>query len=170
MKPALEIALLDYDGKHADILGELRDQFAPKAAVLRQAVRLAGHNNVLIAQGATWLLWAWLKNGAKPTPRIVAELAEMLPRLTDKWVLLHLVRCVPLITVEAQHASALAKFLQRCCEGELPFLRAWAVDCLHRLSLDHAKFAAVARRAMEVAAVDPAPSVRKRLEKILQGR
>ncbi len=170
MKSALELALLDYDGKHADILKELRDQFVPNASVLRQTVRLAGHDNVLIAQGATWLLWTWLTNGARLTPHIVAELAEVLPGLTDKWVLLHLVRCVPLVTVEAPHADAFARFLQRCCEGELPFLRAWAVDSLHRLSLDHAKFAAVARRRMEAAAVDPAPSVRKRLEKILQGR
>lgn len=170
MTSALETALLAYDGKQADLLKELRDEFVPTAAVLRQAVRLASHDNVFVAKGATWLLWTWLTNGAKPTPRIVVELAGQLPRLADMWVLLHVVRCVPLLVIEAKHAPAFARFLQRCCEGELPFLRAWAVDSLHRLSLDYAKFAAAARRAMEAAAIDPAPSVRKRLEKILQGR
>jgi len=110
------------------------------------------------------LLWLLL------TPRVTAELAELLPNLEDKWVLLHLVRCVPLVTVTSEHVAAYANFLQRCGHCEMPFLRAWAIDSLHRLSLDHEALVQDARRVLEAAAVDPAPSVRKRLRKILQGR
>jgi hypothetical protein len=166
----LEAALQDYDGKHADILKELRDEFAPTAPVLRRALKLSAHDHVHIAQGATWLLWTWLTAGAKATPRLVAELAALLPRLDDKWVMLHVVRCVPLLVIAPQQAVAYMTFLQRCLAGELPFLRAWAVDSLHRLALEHDAFAGDARRAMEAGAIDPAPSVRKRVQKIMQGR
>tara|TARA_R110002072_G_scaffold291959_1_gene460312 strand:+ start:4143 stop:4667 length:525 start_codon:yes stop_codon:yes gene_type:complete len=169
-RTALEIALGDYDGKHADVLKELREEFSPTAAVLRQCVKLAAHDDALIAQGATWLLWSWLTSGSRLTPRVIAELAQLLPGFEDKWVLLHLVRCVPLMDVPGQHAVAYAEFLQRCCGGQLPFLRAWAMDSLHRLALQHEQLEAQARAAMEAAADDPAPSVRKRLQKILQGK
>jgi hypothetical protein len=168
-RSALEIALGDYDGKHADVLKELREQFSPTAPVLRQCVRLAAHDDAILAQGATWLLWSWLTSGSRLTPRAIGELAAMLSGFENKWVLLHLVRCVPRMVVPPEHASAYAEFLQRCCGGELPFLRAWAMDSLHRLSLQHGQLEGQSRAAMEAAAVDPAPSVRKRLRKILEG-
>ena len=171
-RPASELAtaLADYDGKHADVLKELRDAFVPTVPVLRRAVQLAECDDVRIAQGATWLLWAWVTAGAKLSPRLLAELAERLPRLEDKWVLLHVVRCVPLLAIPAEHAPSVVVFLRRCFVGKLPFLRAWAVDSLHRLALQHPAFAADARHAMEVGMADPAPSVRKRITKILRGR
>lgn len=171
-RPASELegALEDYDGKHADVLKELRDEFVPNAAVLRRAVKLAAHDNVHIAQGASWLLWTWLTAGATATPRLVADIAAVLLRVQDKWVLLHLVRCVPLVTIAKVQAAEFVMFLQRCFVAELPFLRAWAVDSLHRLALQHEAFALDARRAMEAGAIDPAPSVRKRVQKIMQGR
>ena len=55
-RSALEIALGEYDGKHAAVLKELKQAFSPTAAALRQCVRLAGHEDPLIAQGSTWLL------------------------------------------------------------------------------------------------------------------
>lgn len=167
-RSALEIALGDYDGKHADVLKELKQEFEPTAAVLRQCVRLAGHEDVLIGQGATWLLWSWMSSGARLTPRVIGELAGMLPGFDDKWVLLHLIRCVPLMKVPAEHVPAYAQFLERCCSGKLPFMRAWAMDSLHRMALAHEHLAERSRAAMEAAAVDPAPSVRKRLQKILE--
>jgi hypothetical protein len=169
-RSALEIALGDYDGKHADVLKELREELSPTAAVLRQCVRLAAHEDAVIAQGATWLLWSWMTSGSRLTPSIIGELAGMLSGFEDKWVLLHLVRCVPLMVVPMNHVEAYAEFLLRCCYGQLPFMRAWAMDSLHRLSLQHAQLEEQARAAMEAAAVDPAPSVRKRLRKILEGK
>ena len=124
----LEDALTDYDGKHTDVLEQLRDEFEPKAAVLRQAVRLSVHDDAKIAQGATWLLLAWVERGAQPTAKIVTELAERLPQLTDKWVLLHVARCVPLLPIAAAHVGAFAAFLERCRQHSLPFVRTWGLD------------------------------------------
>lgn len=167
---ALEDALRDYDGKHADVLKELRDDVAPKAAVLRQAVKLALHGDAHIAQGATWLLWAWLTRGAQLTVSTNSLLVASLAQMQDKWVLLHVVRCLPLMTISSAETKPCLAFLQRCLAGELPFLRAWAVDSLHRLALEHEQHAGVARRALENCAEDPAPSVRKRVQKILRGQ
>ena len=166
---ALEDALGDYDGKHADVLKELRDEITPNAPVLRQAVKLALHDDERIAQGATWLLWAWLTGGAGLTPSTNSLLVASLARMQDKWVLLHVVRCLPLMTIPPSEAKPCVAFLQRCLAGKLPFLRAWAVDSLHRLALQHPCYADVSRQALEAGAEDPAPSVRKRVQKILLG-
>ena len=69
-----------------------------------------------------------MTSGARLTPRVITELAGMLPSFADNWVLLHLIRCVPLMEVPPEHVAAYAQFLQRCCSGKLPFMRAWAMD------------------------------------------
>jgi len=170
MKSALELALADYDGRHAEVLQQIVAEVAPTAAVLRQAVRLTGRGDAVMAKGASYVLWAWLTEGAKASPRVVADLADTLPRLDDKWVMLHVVRCVPLVRVEARHAKAFAAMLQRASQREFPFLRAWSVDSMHKLSLEHANLAADARSMMEAALDDEAPSVRKIVSRILSGR
>lgn len=174
MKSALELALADYDGRHAEVLQQIVADVAPTAAVLRQAVRLTGcltgRGDAVVAKGASYVLWAWLTEGAKASPRVVADLADILPRLDDKWVMLHVVRCVPLVRVEARQAKAFAAMLQRASQREFPFLRAWSVDSMHKLSLEHPSLAADARRMMEAALDDEAPSVRKIVSRILSRR
>lgn len=169
-KSALELALEDYDGRHADVLKELVEGLEPRPDVLRQAVRLAVHDDERIAKGATYLLWSWVSAGARMTPVVVRELAELLPRVTGKWSRLHVARCVPAFDVPEELVGAFAAFLETCRRAELPFLRAWAIDALHELSMRHPSLADPARAAMEDGANDPAPSVRKRVEKIVTGR
>ena len=169
-KSALEVALADYDGRHHDVLKELVERLEPRATVLRQAVRLAAHEDQVIAQGATYLLWAWVSAGARTTPALVAELAAVLPDVKGKWSYLHVARCVAHLSVPAELAEVFATFLERCRRAELPFLRAWAIDSLHALSLQHDALLEAARAAMEDGQDDPAPSVKKRVQKILTGR
>lgn len=168
-RSALEQALADYDGRHSDVLKELLEELQPRAPVLRQAVRLAVHPDERIRQGATYLLWAWVGGGARVTRALVTEIAELLPRVKGKWVCLHLVRCVPKLSVPAELVAVFATFLERCRGAQLPFLRAWAIDALHELSLQHEVLHDVARRAREEGQDDAAPSVRKRVQKILGG-
>jgi len=163
----LEIELRSYDGRHADVLKEIAAATEPKASVLRQAIQLSVHGDLAIAQGATWLLWTWLGDGAKCTPKLVGELVGLLPRFEDKWVMLHVARCLPGLELDAPQLDACCVFLQRCYQGRLPFLRAWAMDALHELSLRYEGAAVAAREVMEAAADDPAKSVQARLRRIL---
>ncbi|MCK5942847.1 MAG: hypothetical protein KAI24_12800, partial [Planctomycetes bacterium] len=99
-EPRLELLLEPYDGRHAEVLKEIAAAVAPTAATLRQAVRLAEHERTIIAQGATWLLWTWLSAGARCTPKLAAELVARLPHLDDKWVMLHVTRCLPSLPLQ----------------------------------------------------------------------
>ena len=166
-KSPLEQALADYDGRHHDVLKELLRCWQPRVPVLRQAVRLAVHEDEHIAKGATYLLWAWVAAGARVTPALVVELAELLPDVHGKWSCLHLARCIPHLAVARQQAGQFATFLERCRCASLPFLRAWAIDALHALSLHHPALLRDASAALQDGLVDPAPSVRKRVAKIL---
>jgi len=168
-KSALEVALEDYDGRHNDVLKELVERLEPRPDVLRQAARLAVHAEERIAKGASYLLWSWVSAGARTTPALVRELAALLPRVEGKWSRLHVARCVPAFDVPEELVGAFAAFLETCRRAELPFLRAWAIDALHELSMRHASWADRARVAMEEGLDDPAPSVRKRVQKILAG-
>ena len=79
-------------------------------------------------------------------------------------------RCVPALDVPEELVGEFAAFLETCRRAQLPFLRAWAIDALHELSLRHAVLVDAARVAMEEGLDDPAPSVRKRVQKILAGQ
>lgn len=162
--------LADYDGKHVETLQELLRAYEPKAAVMRQCIRLSTNERWQVALGATWLMYHWLKNGAALTKKLVAEQAELLPDVSNKWAQMHITRCVPLIEIHADQASAFAQFLERCCANQMPFLRAWGMDSLYRLALRHDECMPLARAAMEAAQEDPAASVRARLRRIMSGK
>jgi len=162
--------LADYDGKHVETLQELFHAYEPKAAVMRQCIRLSTSERWQSALGATWLMYHWLKNGASLTKKLIAEQAALLPDVTNKWAQMHITRCVPLIEIQQDQAAAFAQFLEGCCGNKMPFLRAWAMDSLYRLALRHDECMPLARARMEAAQDDPAASVRARLRRIMSGK
>lgn len=162
--------LADYDGKHVETLQELFRVYEPKAAVLRQCIELSTSERWQTALGATWIMFHWVKAGAKLTQKMVAAQAEQLPDVSNKWAQLHITRCVPQMEIGSEHAAAFGEFLDRCCRADMPFLRAWAMDSLHRLALVHDDCMPLARAAMEAAQDDPAASVRARLRRIMSGK
>lgn len=165
---SLQDELAAYDGKHADVLKEIAAAHEPKAAVLRQAVALSVHEDVTVAQGATWLLWTWLGQGAGCTARLVEALVERLPAMEDKWVMLHVARCLPALQLSPAQIDVCCAFLRRCYAGKLPFLRAWAMDALYELAQRYDEVEAAAREVLEAAAEDPAKSVQARYRKIMK--
>ncbi|MFN3242456.1 MAG: hypothetical protein ACE37K_13210 [Planctomycetota bacterium] len=159
--------LAAYDGRHADVLKEIAAACEPKAAMLRQAVTLSVHEDVTIAQGATWLLWTWLGRGATCADKQVEALVQRLPAMQDKWVMLHVARCLPGLKLSTAQVEASCAFLRRCYAGELPFLRAWAMDALYELAQRFGAAEPAAREVLEAAAEDPAKSVQARYRKIM---
>lgn len=166
----LAAALAAYDGRHVDVLEELRDELRPDAAMLRAAVSLSCDDDVRVAQGASWLLQAWLERGARATPKLVAVLVAALPGVRDKWVRQHLSRCLPLVPLAEASVEAARDFLVHGCRHEQPFVRAWSIDSLHRLAHAHPGCAEPARRALEAGQHDAAASVRARVRNIQRGR
>jgi len=167
--PTLLSALLEYDGKHKDVLEEILDAVDPKPAVLREAVGLTSHEDSSVATGATWLLREWIEAGVAFGAPLIKRLAVELPKVEHHWARLHVCQAVRSMKIAAAHAPAFASFLEVCLQDRRPLPRAWAIDGLHHLGLSHPAFAAAARRAMEAGIEDPAASVRARVRRIMSG-
>lgn len=170
MTVALADALRDYDGRHKDVLEQAARDVAPTAGALRQATRLLAGDELLLAQAASWVLLAWVQGGARPTRAVTAALVDALPRLSDKWVVLHVARCVPRLSLDTAQVEAACAFLTGAFGSRAPFVRAWALDGLFRLGLEHSEAELPARRALEAAQQDPAKSVQARLRNLLGRR
>ncbi|QDV06274.1 hypothetical protein Poly30_17820 [Planctomycetes bacterium Poly30] len=80
---------------------------------------------------------------------------------------LHLAQLIQHLEIPATCAKPLAEFLTNGCQSEHAFLRAWAMDGLYRLSLQHPRYEEPARRALEAGADDPKASVRARARRIV---
>lgn len=166
---ALLDALEDYDGKRTEVLELIRDGLQPAAAHLPDAIECAAHADGRVAAGATWLLRAWVEAGVECDAASVAELAAVLPSIVDPWARQHVCQAVRSLTIPKASAAAFAKFLRAGVTSDRPFLRAWAVDGLHRLAGQHGRYAAAARDALAAAEQDPKASVRARARRIAKG-
>ncbi len=169
MTGPLHTALQDYDGRHTDVLEWIRDGIEPVPPVLDEAIVLAADPQRLLADGATWVLRAWVEGGADLDAAAVGRLARILPRIAADHARQHVCQIVRRIDVPARHAAAFAVFLENCRQSPRPFLRAWAVDGLYRLAVAHPRYAAEAELALRAAREDPAASVRARVRRIEAG-
>ncbi len=165
----LRLALAEYDGRHTESLEAIRDAGPPTAGTLRAAIDLGADPDQRLAAAATWLLRAWAEAEVRLAPSQVARLARTLPSISGAWARLHVCQTVRSIRVPVAEAEAFADFLEACRVERQPFLRAWAVDGLHRLALQHPRFEPRARVALEEASEDPAASVRARVRRIQRG-
>jgi len=163
-------ALAEYDGTHKEPLEAILRTWEPTPALLGELVGLSAAEDANIAAGGTWLLRAWVERGVSLDPEHVSELAGQLAQITAPWARLHLCQTVRSLHIGAEDARLFGTFLEVCRSSERPFLRAWATDGLHHLSLLHPDHEPVARAALEAALTDPAASVRARARRILDGK
>ncbi|MEM8930246.1 MAG: hypothetical protein AAGE94_03680, partial [Acidobacteriota bacterium] len=88
----------------------------------------------------------------------------------DPWARLHVCRMIAVIEIPEHAADGFADFLRHGVESEHKFLRAWAIDGMHRLALQHPRLADEAETILQRGADDAAASVRARIRNILRGR
>ena len=119
--------------------------------------------------GATWLLRAYLEEGARLSAGQVSRLVDALPTMADGFARLHICQVMREIDVPPRHAEAFAGFFRACSQSENTFVRAWAPDGFWRLADQHARYEAEARALIEKSLSDAKASVRARARKILAG-
>jgi hypothetical protein len=107
--------------------------------------------------GATWLLRAYLEEGARLSALQVGRLAKALPDLYDGFGRLHVRQVMGAIEVPLRHSEALAGFFRACWQSKNTFLRAWAPDGLWHLAEQHQQYEAEARALLEKALADRPP-------------
>ena len=168
----------DYDGRDTKFLQTLADRYGASSDYADGLINCFDAEPTTIADGATWLLLAWLRGGGSgdggsgdgdggdgenelAAPQIDALLAK-LPALTSWAAQLHICQSARLFPIDADQALVLAEWLRPLLAAKKPFVRAWSLDAfLHVCSL-LPSHAGEGRMALEAGLNDPAASVRAR--------
>lgn len=167
---SLLLDLADYDGKAVATLEAIRASRDPTPAILSESIGLIDAPDDTVSVGATWLLRAWLEDGATLDVAQISDFAARLAHLAAPWARLHACQSVrSLGSPDTASAHRIAMFLRDCRSSDRPFLRAWATDGMHALSQCHPVFEAEADRMLADAFSDPAASVRARARRIAEG-
>lgn len=157
-QPALEMALLAYDGATVSILSDARRAHGGSPNFLFDLVELCDHADPLVSDGATWILKADLAGGSRLGAALTARLVEALPGLPGWQGCLHVCQMVAKLDLTDGQRLVLCDWLRPLTEHDRPFLRAWATDAMCQLvDVDEADIL-LSRMAM-----DPAASVRARV-------
>ena len=107
---SLFLDLADYDGKAVAPLETIRRIRSDDVTNVADAVALADAAEANVAIGATWLLRAWLEDGATMDAGLVSELGARLEHVLSPWAQLHLCQTVRFIEVPEPAAPAFATF------------------------------------------------------------
>ena len=158
----LEDAFKAFDGKTTSTLSEIRAAFAGRPAVLSDLVRLAGHEEPQVSNGATWLIKDLLDDGARLSPSQTEALVGHLDAVSSWQAQLHLCQSARHLETPLHLTGIYADWLTSLLTSDRPFLRAWSMDALQHLSLRNAELAGRAAAALDAAERDPAASVRAR--------
>ena len=163
---ALRDALTAFDGKATTILGEAEARFAEGPGYLEALIALAGDGDERVSGGATWLIKARLEAGGRLGRGETAALLDKLAMITAWDAQLHLCQIARHLTFSAADAEPFSSWLEGLLAHKRPFLRAWSLDALCRVALQHGRYRARALQALDAATQDPAASVKARARRI----
>jgi hypothetical protein len=171
MEPnAIEVvrALDDFDGRHVDDLTALQKKTPLSPAVVGVVIEAMASPRESVQVGATWLLKAYLDDGASLSPREVERIGGRLVGLNDGFARLHVCQSVRRLVIPEPVATAFAAFVRECMVSPNTYLRAWGPDAFAHLARQHPAFEDEARRKVEGALSDTAASVRARARNTLK--
>jgi hypothetical protein len=166
---SLHHELSRFDGKGLAVLEAILANTAVSTEVLDTLVAIVDGEDAHRQTGASWLLRAYLQEGAALEAKQVSRLASALAGMHDGFGRLHVCQAMDDITVPPAHAEFFADFFRSCASSKNTFLRAWAPHGFFQLALAHERYADDARAMVEKALTDAAPSVRARARRTLTG-
>ncbi|QGQ30444.1 hypothetical protein [Gimesia maris] len=121
-------------------------------------------------QAASWLLKQALETGQDVTRMDWSPYYRSLSELQNWETQLHLLQCLPYLTIDTREVKQLEPFLRRCLQSENKFVRAWGYNGFNELALQHADFKPEVDSLLAAALEEEAPSVKARIRNILKQR
>ncbi len=121
-------------------------------------------------QAASWLLKQALEAGQVVAQTNLSPFYRSLPELQNWETQLHLLQCLPYLTINRWDVKQLEPFLRRCLQSENKFVRAWSYNGLNELAMQHARFQPEVDSLLAAALEEEASSVKARIRNILKQR
>jgi len=166
MLQTLRARLSEYDGKATTFLGEAEAQYGDVEGYLDALIELLGDKDGHLANGASWLIKSALEQEKLLTAEQVRALTAQLVSIEDWAAQLHICQSVRHVRVPEESAAKLAQWLDKLLDNKRPFLRAWSLDALSALAIQHSEYAGLFNSALQVAHGDDAASVRARARQL----
>lgn len=163
---ALLTRLQAFDGRAVSMLGEIEVDYGSEPAYLDAVIALAAYDQAQVSSGATWLIKAALERGEALSAAQSEALCDEVPAIRYWQAQLHICQSAAYLTFSADGAATMDRWLTPLLHHDRPFLRAWSVDALCRIAVQHPEYGTAARDAAHAAAKDSAASVRARVRQL----
>ncbi|WP_298937462.1 hypothetical protein [uncultured Ruegeria sp.] len=155
--------LTDYDGRNPSILSEIAARHEGQPWFLSSLADLVPDEEVVVSEGATWIIKAMVEKGHNFMPHDVERLVTRLDEVTAWQAQLHICQSLVHMSVPQKVEPILKQWLNPLLDAPRPFVRAWATDALCRLCDKHSDRWALLDRMSE----DEAASVRSRVRSLM---
>ncbi|MEM9573149.1 MAG: hypothetical protein AAF996_16905 [Pseudomonadota bacterium] len=166
MMADLRTALLGFDGKAVSYLSETGVRFRTHPSFLSDLVALANDPEAHIADGATWLVKDHLETGGAFPHELVEPLLRSVESRPSWGAILHVAQCVQHLDLSGVDDPSVFDAMYQHVSHDQPFVRAWALDAICRLSERVPVRRNQAREALNAALQDQAASVQARARRI----
>ena len=154
--------LARFDGRTTEAVGAIGDALAARPDADARLIACLSDPRPTVADGATWIIKSRTEAGIALSPADLAALTGALSLVTGWPAQLHLCQIAGALPLTPDQRARWVVWASPLLQHDRPFVRAWALDCLCRLSPD----AGGMSQHLTVAARDPAASVRARARKL----
>lgn len=166
LKDELRARLQAFDGKAVTILGEIEAEYRARSFYIESLIALAAAKDDMVSDGATWLIKSALEKGMSLSEQQVGQYIGQFPKLSSWAASLHACQSVQFMEIPSGLADPAVRWTSELLDHDRPFLRAWAMDALCRIAVQHDAFHDAASEAVRHASQDKAASVRARARKL----
>ena len=158
----LRNALAEFDGRALTIVSEAGAKFSDREDYLDSLVTLCCEGGKGTSVGATWLLKSYLDGGGELPADQISRWISQIEEMQNWMAQLLLCQSIQYLTVCSKDADRLVKWLQPLLNHKRPFLRAWSLDALFRISVQYPELDDMVKLTLHSGLEDPAASVRAR--------
>lgn len=161
MHPALRTAIHQWDGKSANAIKTIFQQFREYDEFPEWS--LAMLTDADTQRGASYLLKQWLSNGGSLSAANIRKIHQCLPIVEDWQALLHLLQSAEHLPVGNAEKSAVEFVLRRHLTHPNTFVRAWAYHAFYWLARQYPEYRRDAEQFLNMAMADEPASVKARV-------
>lgn len=164
---ALRDEIAGWDSKSADAISDIYQRYADRESFLDDIVDFL--NEPALQPGATWLLKHHLEDGRSGLDlHLNDRIYAALPGLQHWASKLHVLQCLPHMTIPSKRSKDLEVFLRACLTDTNKFVRAWSYGAFHALAAQHREYRDEATQIFARALSEEAPAVRARVRQVVK--